>query len=191
MYTSSLELDVQSHSQPLTMGLQGFSSDVYSSQMSRPSDGQNLPFKNQSSWGFGRQEPITEVPLPMIPSNQSSQTLSHILSGSPTTGGLFEFQIDDFVQPAKMGRMLGSSSNMGNGAISSLDGSLGPANDNIVVLQQRKSKGHRHGPLTTPARRKAKVMRKERSCLACRLLKASVSWARYTPCENFFFERLL
>jgi len=186
MYTSSLELDVQSHSQPLTMGLQGSSSDVHSSQMSRPSDGRNLLSKSQSSWGFGRQEPITEVPLPMVPSNQSSQTLSHMLSGSPPTGGFFEFQIDDFVQPAQMGRMLGSSSNMGNGAISSLDGSWESANDNIVVLQRRKRKGHRHGPLTAPARRKAKAMRKKRSCLACRLSKASVSRARYTLCENFF-----
>jgi hypothetical protein len=188
MHTSSLALDVQSLPQPLTMGLQGFSSDVHSSQMSRPSDGRNLPSQNQSSWVFGRQEPITEVPLPMVPRNQSSETLSHISCGSPPTGGLFEFEIDGFVQPAQMGRMLGSSSNMRNGAISSLDGSWGPANDNIVVLQRRKGKGkgHRLGPLTAPARRKANVMRKARSCVACRQAKASVSLAGFTPCENFF-----
>jgi hypothetical protein len=181
MHTPSLELDVQNHSQPLMMGLQGFPSDILCSQMSRPSHPRNLPSQNQSSWVFGPQEPITEVPLPMVPSNQSSETLSHMSCGSPPTGRLFEFELDGFVQLAQMGRMLGSSSNMGNSAISSIDGSWGPANDNIVVLQQRKKKGQRLGPLTAPARRKANVMRKARSCVVCRLAKASVSWARYIP----------
>jgi hypothetical protein len=186
MHTPSLELDVQGRSQPLMMGLHGFSSDIPCSQMSRPSHGRNLASQNQSSWVFGPQEPITEVPLPMVSSNQSSGTLSHMSCGTPTTGGLFEFELDSFVQPAQMGRMLGSSSNMGYGGISSLDGSWGPANDNVVVLQQQRKKGQRLGPLTAPARRKANVMRKVRSCVACRLAKTSVSWARYAPCENLF-----
>jgi hypothetical protein len=157
------------------MGLQGFSSDIPCSQMSRLSHGRNLESQNQSSWVFGPQEPITEVPLHVVPSNQSSETLSHMSCGTPTADGLFEFELGGFVQPAQIGRMLGSSSNMGNGAISSLDGSWAPANDNVVVLQQQKKKGQRLGPLTAPARRKANVMRKARSCVKCRIAKASVS----------------
>jgi hypothetical protein len=187
MHTPSLELDVHSHSQPLMIGLPGFSSDIPCSQMSRPSHGRNLSFQNQSSSVFGPQEYITEVPLPLVPSNPSSETMSHMSCGSPPAGGFFEFKIDGFVQPAQMGSMLGSSSDMGNGGISFVDCSWGPANDNVVVLQQRKKKGQRLGPLTAPARRKANVMRKARSCVACRLAKASVSWARYTPREISFF----
>jgi hypothetical protein len=174
MHIPGLELDIQSHPQPL-MGLQGFSSDIPCSQMSRPSHGRNLSSQNQSGLVFGPQDPITEVPLPMVPSNQSSETLFRMSCGSPPTGGLFEFEIDDFVQPTQMGRILSSPSNIGNGAISPLDGSWEPVNDNVVVLQQRKRKGQRFGPLTAPARRKANVMRKARSCLICRLAKASVS----------------
>jgi len=186
MHTPSLELDVQNHSQPFMIGLQEFSSDIPCSQMSRPSYCRNLQSQNRSSWVFGPQESITEVPLATAPGNQSFKTLSHMSCGSPPTGGSFEFELHGFVQPAQMGRMLGSSSNMGNGAIFSQDGSWGPANDNAVVLQQRKKKGQRLGPLTAPARRKANVMRKARSCLTCRLAKASVSWARYTPSETLF-----